>query len=39
MGDYGLLRDSRSYPRAQAMTLFHLLYPYCGNGFSRAADS
>ena len=26
-GDYGLLNDHRSYPRAQAMTLFHLL---CG---------
>jgi len=26
-GDYGFLRDSRSYPRPQAMTLFHLLYP------------
>lgn len=32
-GDYGFLRDTRSYPRAQAMTLYHLLYPYCGNGF------
>jgi hypothetical protein len=32
-GDYGFLRDSRSYPRPQVMTLFHLLYPTCGNGF------
>lgn len=32
-GDYGLLRDGRSYPRPQAMALFHLLYPMCGNGF------
>jgi hypothetical protein len=32
-GDYGVLRDQRSYPRPLAMTLFHLLYPYCGNGF------
>jgi hypothetical protein len=32
-GDYGFLRDQRSYPRAQAMTLFHLLYPFCGDGF------
>lgn len=24
-GDYGLLRDTRSYPRQQVMTLFHLL--------------
>jgi hypothetical protein len=30
-GDYGFLRDHRSYPRAQAMTLFHLLYG-CGMG-------
>jgi hypothetical protein len=30
-GDYGFLRDTRSYPRAQAMTLFHLLYG-CGLG-------
>ncbi|MCJ7503664.1 MAG: hypothetical protein MUP80_11475 [Acidobacteriia bacterium] len=28
-GDHGFLRDTRSYPRAQAMTLFHLL---CGCG-------
>ena len=27
MGDYGFLRDGRSYPRPQVMTLFHLLYP------------
>jgi hypothetical protein len=33
-GDYGFLRDARSYPRAQAMTLFHLLYPVAGDGFS-----
>jgi hypothetical protein len=32
-GDYGFLRDGRSYPRPQVMTLFHLLYPACGNGF------
>ena len=32
-GDYGFLRDGRSYPRPQVMTLFHLLYPVCGNGF------
>ena len=24
-GDFGMLKDSRSYPRQQAMTLFHLL--------------
>ena len=34
-GDYGFLRDGRSYPRPQAMTLFHLLYAACGNGFER----
>ena len=34
-GDYGFLRDGRSYPRPQAMTLFHLLYPGCGNGIER----
>jgi hypothetical protein len=34
-GDCGFLRDRRSYPRPQVMTLFHLLYPYCGNGFPR----
>ena len=27
-GDYGFLRDARSYPRPQVMTLFHLLYPF-----------
>jgi hypothetical protein len=32
-GDFGFLRDGRSYPRPQVMTLFHLLYPACGNGF------
>jgi len=32
-GDYGFLRDQRCYPRPLAMTLFHLLYPICGNGF------
>jgi hypothetical protein len=32
-GDYGFLSDRRSYPRAQTMTLFHLLYPLCGDGF------
>ncbi len=32
-GDYGFLSDRRSYPRPQAMTLFHLLYPACGDGF------
>lgn len=30
-GDYGFLSDQRSYPRPQAMTLFHLLYG-CGLG-------
>jgi hypothetical protein len=30
-GDYGVLRDQRSYPRPLAMTLFHLLYG-CGLG-------
>lgn len=30
-GDYGFLSDPRSYPRQQAMTLFHLLYG-CGLG-------
>lgn len=34
-GDYGFLRDTRSYPRAQAMTLFHVLYPMAGNGFEK----
>ena len=38
-GDYRLLRDSRSYPRPLAMTLFHLLYPSCGYGFSIPVDS
>jgi len=34
-GDYGILRDSRSYPRPLVMTLFHLLYPLCGDGFEK----
>jgi hypothetical protein len=34
-GDYGFLRDGRSYPRPLAMTLFHLLYPICGDGFPK----
>ena len=38
-GDYGFLRDGRSYPRPQVMTLFHLLYPACGNGFERTVTS
>jgi hypothetical protein len=38
-GDYGFLRDTRSYPRAQAMTLYHLLYPYWGNGFETQVKS
>ena len=38
-GDYGLLRDTRSYPRAQAMTLFHLLVPICGDGFAKQEES
>jgi hypothetical protein len=33
--DYGFLSDHRSYPRYLAMTLFHLLYPACGNGFEK----
>jgi len=33
LGDYGFLRDRRSYPRYQAMTLFHLLHAICGDGF------
>jgi len=33
--DYGFLSDHRSYPRYLAMTLFHLLYPVCGNGFEK----
>lgn len=39
-GDYGFLRDNRSYSRPQVMTLFHLLYG-CGfgNGFPRAVVS
>lgn len=36
-GDYGFLRDGRSYPRPQAMTLFHLLYPLRGDGFPKGA--
>ena len=33
-GDYGILRDGRSYPRPMAMTLFHLLYGAgAGDGF------
>jgi hypothetical protein len=33
-GNYGFLRDSRSYPRPMAMTLFHLLYGAgAGDGF------
>ncbi len=31
-GDYGFLRDGRSYPRPQVMTLFHLLYAVGGKG-------
>jgi hypothetical protein len=39
-GDYGFLRDTRSYPRAQAMTLFHLLYGCgLGEGFPDRAKS
>ena len=38
-GDYGFLSDTRSYPRPQAMTLFHLLYPICGDGFSKTVQS
>jgi hypothetical protein len=38
-GDHGFLRDIRSYPRPQVMTLFHLLYPACGNGFERTVAS
>ena len=35
-GDYGFLRDSRSYPRPMAMTLFHLLYgAEAGDGFTQ----
>ena len=33
-GDYGFLRDVRSYPRSMSMTLFHLLYGAgAGDGF------
>jgi hypothetical protein len=39
IGDYGFLHDSRSYPRAQVMTLFHFLYPVCGDGFPKLANS
>ena len=38
-GDYGFMRDGRSYPRPQVMTLFHLLYPGCGNGFEKTVAS
>ena len=38
-GDYGLLSDRRSYPRAQAMTLFHLLLPCTGDGFVSGMDA
>ena len=35
-GDYGFLRDTRSYPRPMAMTLFHMLYGAgAGDGFPR----
>lgn len=34
--DYGFLRDTRSYPRQMAMTLFHLLHPIGGDGFPPA---
>ena len=35
-GDYGFLRDSRSYPRPMAMSLFHLLYGAgAGDGFPK----
>lgn len=36
-GDYGFLRDDRSYPRPLVMTLFHLLYPSCGDGFPKSS--
>jgi hypothetical protein len=36
-GDYGMLHDGRSYPRPQAMTLFHLLCPRAGDGFEKSA--
>lgn len=36
-GDYGVLRDRRSYPRPMSMTLFHLLFGAgAGDGFPRA---
>jgi hypothetical protein len=35
-GDYGFMLDRRSYPRPMAMTLFHLLYPVSGDGFSKS---
>jgi len=38
-GDYGFLSDHRSYPRPQVMTLFHLLYPMCGDGFLKTVYS
>jgi hypothetical protein len=39
-GDYRFLRDTRSYPRPMAMTLFHLLYAAgLGNGFERTGES
>jgi hypothetical protein len=37
-GDYGFLRDRRSYPRPLAMTLFHLLYPLRGDGFPNSTE-
>jgi hypothetical protein len=39
-GDYGFLRDRRSYPRQQVMTLFHLLYGCgLGTGFGKEVES
>ncbi len=38
-GDYGFLHDTRSYPRPQVMTLFHMLYPFCGDGFVGRVES
>jgi hypothetical protein len=39
-GDYRFLRDRRSYPRQQAMTLFHLLYACdLGDGFEGAGGA
>lgn len=36
-GEYGMLHDNLSYPRQQAMTLFHLLYACdLGDGFTKA---